>query len=91
MLCCAVLNATQCVDWPAGADWSILNPASSWPRHERFRLYGKNEMSAGKPRVRTLAFEFFTLPWYLVQVSAAQQSQHDAAQHSNACHSTAHV
>ena len=32
------------------------------------QLYGKNEMTAGKPSVHSLAAEFLTLPWYLVQV-----------------------
>lgn len=57
------------VGWHAGAEWSILNPPSSWPQEVRSQLYGKNDMSAGKPSACSMAAEILTHPIYGVQVS----------------------
>ena len=52
----------------AGADWSILNPVSSWPRQIRATLYGRNDMNAGKPNLFVMAAQLLAYPLYLIQV-----------------------
>lgn len=61
------------VGWLAGADWSTLNPPHSWPRQERSKLYGKNDMSAGKPSVWSMAAKVLTMPLFLIQVSSLSE------------------
>lgn len=56
------------VSWHANADWSVLNPSSSWPRHLRSLLYRKNDLSAGKPSLFRMAADVLIHPMYLIQV-----------------------
>ena len=70
--CSAPSHLAIGVGWLAGADWSTLNPPHSWPRQERSQLYGKNDMSAGKPSVWSMAAEILTMPLFLIQVTITQ-------------------
>lgn len=63
-----LLQAQIIVELHAGAEWNILNPASTWPRQARSVLYGRNDMSPGKPNMFSLAAEVLMHPMFLVQV-----------------------
>ena len=66
---CSLAAAQISIELHAGADWSVLNPGSTWPRRARSLLYGRNDMSAGKPNMFSLAAEQLMHPMFLVQVS----------------------
>ena len=58
----------------SGADWTILNPPSTWQRWEVAQLYGRNDMATGRPNLFKMAEDVFLYPVHVIQVSPTPPS-----------------
>ena len=59
----------------AGSDWTHFNSVAYWPRKQRAKLYGSNDIVVGQHNLLRMTAAQLVYPLYTVQVYICPTSQ----------------